>query len=142
MLWMYAVSALCLLVCLPFFMYYKKALHYKLAASFKMLGTLCAAILALIAAIRLDPRCWICFSALILHAVADYILEFNLYIGTGFFLVGHICYICFFTVFFPVCALHLIAALVLLGAVAVLCWRWRKQIGKRMPLFAVYGSVL
>ena len=139
---MYAVSALCLLVCLPFFMYYKKSLHDHLAASFKMLGTLCAASLALIAAIRLDPRCWICFSALLLHAVADYILEFNLYLGTGFFLAGHICYIGFFTVLFPVSALHLIASLVLLGTGAVLFWRWRKPIGKRMPLFAVYGCIL
>ena len=86
---MYAVCALTLLVCLPFFMHYKKALHYKLAASFKALGTLCAASLALTAALRLDPHYWICFAALVLHAVADYLLEFNLYWGEGLLLPPH-----------------------------------------------------
>ena len=142
MLWTYAVCALTMLVCLPFFMHYKKILHYKLAASFKTLGTLCAASMAMIAAIRLDPRCWICFSALMLHAIADYLLEFNLYWGEGFFLAGHICYIAFFVNLFPVSAIHLIVAVCLLGLVAFLFWRWRKTIGKRMVPFAVYASVL
>ena len=142
MLWMYAVSALCLLICLPFFMHYKQALRYKLAAAYKSLGTLCAASFSLIAAIRLDPHCWICFAALLLHAVADYLLEFSLYLGAGIFLAGHICYICFFTRLFPVSSLHLIAALVLIGIIFFLLWRWRKPIGKRMPLFAVYGGIL
>ena len=31
MLWIYAVCALTLLVCLPFFMHYKKYMRYKLA---------------------------------------------------------------------------------------------------------------
>ena len=118
MLWMYAVCALSIFVCLPFFLYYKKALHMKLAAAFKSLGTLCAASLALTAAIRLDPQYWICFAALLFHAIADWILEFNMYIGAGFFIAGHICYIGF------------------------LLWRWRKPIGKTMPLIAVYGTIL
>lgn len=139
---MYAVSALCLFICLPFFLYYKRTLHFKLGAAFKTLGTLCAASLALIAAVRLDQHCWICFAALILDAVADYLLEFNLYLGTGFFLAGHLCYICRFTGLFPVSSLHLIIALILLGIIAVLFWRWRKSIGKQMPFFAVYGAVL
>ena len=89
MLWIAGVCALCMLVCLPLFMHYKHhALRYKLAAAFKTCGTLCAAVLALTAALRLDPRCWICFAALMLHAVADYILEFNLWGGAGFFLAG------------------------------------------------------
>ena len=142
MLWMYAVCALTLLVCLPFFMHYKKALHYKLAASFKALGTLCAASLALTAALRLDPHYWICFAALVLHAVADYLLEFNLYWGEGFFLAGHICYIAFFTRLFPVTAIHLIVAVCLLAVTAYLFWRWRKTIGKRMAPFAVYAFIL
>ena len=88
MLWMYAVCALSIFVCLPFFLYYKKALHMKLAAAFKFLGTLCAASLALTAAIRLDPQYWICFAALLFHAIADWILEFNMYIGAGFFIAA------------------------------------------------------
>jgi len=142
MLWMYAVCALAFLVCLPCFMHYKHALRYRLGTSFKMLGTLCAASFALIASIRLDPHCWVCFAALILHAVADYVLEFNLYLGEGFFLAGHICYICFFVNLFPVSGVHLVLALVLIGIVAILFWRWRNHIGKRMPIFSVYGVVL
>ena len=142
MLWMYAVCALTMLVCLPFFMHYKKALRYILAASFKTLGTLGAASMALTAAIRLDPRCWICFSAIMLHAVADYLLEFNLYWGEGFFLAGHICYIAFFVNLFPVSSIHLIAAVCLLALVAFLFWRWRKTIGNRMLPFTVYAAVL
>ena len=142
MLWMYAVCALTLLVCLPFFMHYKKALRYRLASSFKTLGTLCAAILALTAALRLDPHYWICFAALCLHAVADYLLEFNLYWGEGFFLAGHICYIAFFTRLFPVSVIHLIVAVCLLAVTAYLFWRWRKTIGDRMLPFSVYAAVL
>ena len=142
MLWMYAVCALTMLICLPFFMHYKKNLRYRLASAFKTLGTLGAASLALTAAIRLDPRCWVCFAALLLHAVADYLLEFNLYWGEGFFLAGHICYIAFFTNLFPVSAIHLIAAVCLIGGTACLFWRWRKTIGKRMLPFALYGLVL
>lgn len=142
MLWMYAVCALTMVVCLPFFMHYKKALRYRLAAAFKTLGTLGAASLALTAALRLDPRCWVCFAALILHAAADYLLEFNLYWGEGFFMAGHICYIAFFTNLFPVSAIHLIAAVCLIGANVFLFWRWRKAIGNRLLPFSVYSFVL
>ena len=143
MLWIAGVCALCLFLCLPFFLHYKKNMRYKLAAAFKVSGTLCAAVLALTAAIRLDPRCWICFAALMLDATADYILEFNLWFGAGFFLAGHICYIAFFTTLFPPTAVHLICAVCLMVIMAWLFFfRWRKQIGKRLPLFAVYGTVL
>ena len=142
MVWMYAVCALSLFVCLPFFMYYKKALHYRLASVFKSLGTLCAALFAFIAAVRLDQHCWICFAALLLHAAADYLLEFNILWGEGFFLAGHICYIAFFTHLVPVSAVHLISAVCLLGVMAFLLWRWRKAVGDRMLPVAVYGVVL
>ena len=142
MLWVYAVCGLTMLICLPFFMHYKKALRYRLAAAFKTLGTLGAASLALTAALRLDSRCWVCFAALLLHAAADYLLEFNLYWGEGFFLAGHICYIAFFTNLFPVSAVHLIAAVCLLGIISFLFWRWRKTIGDRMLPFAVYALIL
>ena len=142
MLWILAVCALTLLVCLPFFMHYKQALRYKLAACFKSLGTLGAASLALTAAVRLDPRCWICFGALILHTVADWLLEFNFYLGAGFFLIGHVFYISFFSVLFPVTGVHLVVSLGLLAIMVFFFRRWRKEIGNRMPLFTVYGIIL
>ena len=142
MMWMYAVCSLVLFVCLPCFLYFKQHLRYRLAAAYKVLGTLGAASLALIAALRLEPHCWICFAALLIHAVADYLLEFNFYLGAGFFLAGHICYIGFFSSLFPVTLVHLIAVLCLLGITAFLFWRWRIPMGKRMPLFIVYGVAL
>ena len=142
MLWMYAVCSLVLFVCLPFFLYYKSHLRYRLAAAYKTLGTLGAASLALIAAIRLEPHCWICFAALLLHAVADYLLEFNFWFGAGFFVAGHICYIGFFSTLFPVSVVHLIIVLCLLAITGFLLWRWRVPVGKRMPLFIVYGVIL
>ena len=144
MLWTAGVCALCMLVCLPFFQYYKhRTTRYKLAAAFKTCGTLCAAVLALTAALRLDPRCWICFAALVLHAAADCVIEFSLWLGAGFFLVGHICYIAFFSALCPPGSVHLICAVCLL---AIMVWlfffRWRKQIGKQLPFFVVYGGML
>ena len=142
MLWIYCVPALCLLVCLPLFMHYKSALRYPLASCFKCLGTLCAASLVLIAAIKLDPRCWICFAGVMLHTVADWLLEFNMYVGAGFFLAGHVCYIAFFTKLFPITSVQLICAVFLL-AVTVFCfYRWRKAIGSRMVPMSVYALAL
>lgn len=142
MLWAAGVSALCLLVCLPLCMHYRSKLQYGLAVCFKLLGTLCAASMVLIAACRLDQRCWILFGGMMLHAAADVLLEYSLPLGAGFFLGGHICYICFFTGLFPVSSVHLICALCLLAICAFFFYRMRSAIGKRMPLFAVYGGVL
>ena len=143
MLWTAGVCALCMLVCLPFFLHYKRALRYRLAAAYKVSGTLCAAVLALTAALRLDPRAWICFAALLLHATADYVLEFNLWFGAGLFLAGHIFYIAFFTNLVRPAAVHLICVLFLLAVIVyILFFRWRKAVGKQLPLFVVYGAVL
>ena len=143
MLWTAGVCAICLLLCLPFFLHYKKNLRYRLAAAFKAAGTLCAAVFALTAALRLDSRCWVCFAALMIDSAADYILEFNLWLGAGFFLAGHICYIAFFTVLVPPSSAHLICAVCLLAIITyIVVFRWRKQIGKQLPFFAVYGCLL
>ena len=77
-----------------------------------------------------------------LHALADGFLEYHLYAGAGFFLAGHVCQIAFFTQLFPISSVHLFCALGLLAVMAVVYTRWRKAIGKQMPLFIVYGAVL
>lgn len=123
-------------------MHYKRSTHDKLANSFKVLGTLCAVSFALTAAIRLDPRCWILFAGMMLHAAADWFLEYNLYWGGGLFLAGHICYIAFFLNLFPVSTIHLISLACLLGIGVFLFWRWRKPIGVNMPFFSLYALVL
>ena len=134
--------ALCLLVCLPLYMYYKHSLRLRLAVLFKATGTLCAAIPALVAAIRLDPRCYICFAALVICAAADLLLEYYTYLGAGFFIAGHVCYIAFFLQLFPVSAVHLVCLVCLFAILAFVLYRNRKTIGKQLAPFAVYGGVL
>ena len=134
-------SALCLLVCLPLFLVYQKN-RPALAACFKSLGTFCALVIALVAAVRLDQRCWICVSALALHAAADFVLEYSLAVGMGLFLCGHICYIGFFLVLFPVSIVHLICFACLIGIAVFVLYSWRRQAGKQLPLFVFYATVL
>ena len=88
MIWIIAPPLLCLGVCLPMFMYWKSVSKYSLAAMYKAAGTLCALIPALVAAIRLDPHCWICAAGILLCAAGDYLLEFSTLLGGGFFLAG------------------------------------------------------
>ena len=142
MIMIIGAPALCLLVCLPLFMYYKGALRLPLASTYKSVGTLCAMVPALVAAIKLDPRCYICVAALAIYAIADYVLEFHTYLGAAFFIAGHVCYIACFLQRFPVSFLHLVALIVLMGILAYVFYRNRKQIGKQIIPFAVYGSVL
>ena len=142
MLWMAGLSALALLICLPLFLHYKRALRLPLAVCFKGLGTLCAFVLALIAAVKLDPRCYVCSLALLIHVAADIVLEFSFLVGGWLFLAGHLCYIAFFLSLVPVSAMHLICVLLLLGFSALFFWRWRKNIGKQLPVFALYAAVL
>lgn len=142
MIWMYAVAALCLFVCLPFYMHYKRTPNDKLAHGFKVMGTLCAVSFALIAALRLDPRCWVLFAGMMLHAIADWLLEYNLYWGGGFFLAGHICYIAYFLNLFPVSMIHLIALVCLVAVCVFLFIRWRKPIGINFRFFGIYAALL
>ena len=135
-------SLLCLLICLPLFMYYKQIARIHLASLYKSTGTLCAAIPALVAAIKLDPRCYICFAGLVLCAIADYMLEFHELWGAGFFMAGHFCFISFFLQIVPVSIVHLVTLIALAALFIFTLYRNRKQIGKALPSFAVYGSIL
>ncbi len=139
---MIGAPVLCMFVCLPLFMHYKQHLQYRLASLYKSTGTLCALIPALVAAIRLDPRCYICVAAIGLHAAADYALEFNMYLGAGLFMAGHICYIAFFLQLFPLSPVHIAGLICLFAIFAFVLYRNRKVVGKQMLPFAVYGSVL
>lgn len=141
MIWIAGVCAVVLFICMPLYMHYKP-LRLHLACAFKSTGTLCAFILALIAAIKLDPRCFICAGALLLYAVADYLLEFNFLFGAGFFLAGHICNIAFFINLTKISVLHLVCLLLMGALLFLVFYRWRKQIGKQMPMFIIYGVSL
>ena len=142
MIWIACVCAVCLGICLPSFMYYKKNLRLPLAAAYKSLGSICAFLLSLIAAIRLDPRCYVCAASMLLYVIADSFLEFNFMFGAGFFLAGHICAVAFFLNIAPFSAIQPICFLLLAALMAFVFWRWRKPIGKQMTLFSVYGCSL
>lgn len=142
MIWIAGVCFVCLGICLPLFMYYKKSLRLPLATAYKCLGTLCAFLLALIAAIRLDPRCYVCALAILIYAAADGFLEFSLMAGAGLFLAGHICAVAFFLNLCPISAVQPVCFLLLGGTMALVYVKWRKPIGKQMPSFAVYGVSL
>ena len=142
MIWIIAPPLLCLGVCLPMFMYWKSAAKYTLAAMYKAAGTLCAPIPALIAAIRLDPHCWICAAGILLCAAGDYLLEFSTLLGGGFFLAGHICYIAFLAHLFPVSAVQVICLAVFVGIMVYTFYKNKTLIGKQLPVYAVYGVIL
>lgn len=141
MVWIAGVCAVCLCVCMPLYLHYKAA-HLPLACCYKSLGTLCAFLLALIAGIRLDPKCYICAGGIFLYAVADYLLEFRFELGAGFFLGGHICLIAFFLNLAPVSSLHLIALVLLIFLMGFVYYRWRSPMRKQLPFFIVYGLAL
>lgn len=141
-MWIAAGCALvCLGICLPLFMHYKVTKH-TLGVCFKGLGTLCALVPALIAALKLSPACWLCAAALFLHVAADVLLEYQFIWGMGSFLLGHVCYIGFFMKLFPLSLAHLICAVVLGLGFFFLLSKQKERIGKNMLPFACYGAVL
>ena len=142
MIWIAGVCAITLVICMPLYLHYKRALRYHLACSYKITGSLCAFLLALIAAIKLDPRCYICAGAILFYAIADYILEYNFMLGAGFFLAGHICNIAFFLNLAQISVLHLVCLLLMGAMLAIVLYNWRKPVGKQMPMFIVYGLSL
>ena len=134
-------AALCLGACLPLYLHYKP-LKLSLAVCFKSLGTLCAMVPALTAALKLDPVYWIFVAAIALHAAADSLLEYVFGIGLGCFLLGHVCYIIGFLRLFSPGTAHLILLVCFAGFLAWVLYKNRAAIGKNMLPFAVYGLVL
>lgn len=142
MIWIACVCAVCLGICLPCFMYYKKNMRLPLAAAYKCLGSFCAFLLSLIAAIRLEPRCTVCAASMLLYVIADGFLEFSFMMGAGFFLAGHICAAAFFLNIAPFTAVQPVSFILLAGLLAFVLWRWRRAVGKQMVLFSIYGFSL
>ena len=134
-------SLLCLGVCLPLFLHYKTP-QPVLGALFKSLGTACAFVIALVAALKLEPLCWICVVALALHVVADYLLEFHFPLGMGAFMAGHLAYIAFFFQRFSWSTACWICVAGFLLMMAFILWQWRQRAGGQIKLFALYGAVL
>ena len=135
-------AAICLGACLPLFMIYKKRMHTLLAAVFKTLGTSCAFIISLIAALKLNPACILCAAGMLLHAAGDFVLEFRFLPGAGLFFAGHILYIGFILKVFPFSGTAVLCFLCLMAMTAFMLYRWRKVAGKQTVVFSVYGAML
>lgn len=136
-----ACCVLCLLVCLPLFLYWKKKDQH-LAVIFKGLGTVCAFLPALVAAIRLGNPAWLCAVSIFFCVIADVLLEYSLILGGTFFGLAHIGFIFWSLSRAQVTLLHLICLLLLAGLLTVLIVRFRKQAGKQLPLIAAYAVCL
>ena len=134
-------AALCLFVCLPLYLHYKPV-KLSLAVCHKSLGTLCALVPALVAALRLDNMYWFFVAAIFIHAVADWLLEYWFGVGLGCFFLGHLCYISVFLKLFPVTLNHLIILLILLLTFGFLLKKYWKIIEKNRTLFVVYAVTL
>ncbi len=135
-------SLLSLGVCLPLFMYYKKSPRPVIAAMFKSLGTACALVVALVAAIRLDSRCFLFVAGISLHVIADYLLEFTFPLGVAFFAGGHLLYIAFFIKVFSLTIPAGICFAVLVFMLVLVFRQWRDKMKKQLPMFAFYGLIL
>lgn len=141
MLLTFACLTVCLGLCLPLFQHYRP-INRPLGAAFKSIGSLCAVILAAIAALKLDESAWVCFAALLTCAAADWLLDMFFPVGLGFFGAAHLILI---TWYLHLCAFtlaHILCILFAMGIVAFLLYRWKKEIGKHIMPFALYGCVL
>ena len=138
---LFGCAAVCFGICLPLFRHFKASRPF-LGACFKTLGTLCALVPALTAALKLNSDAWFFVAAICLHAAGDYLLEFWFELGMGAFLLGHLCYIIAFLRLFSVGLPHLVLSVCFLAFLAVILYRSKERIGKNLYAFSVYGTVL
>ena len=113
-----------------------------MGAGFKSAGTLCAAALSLVGTLQLNPVYGFFLAAQVLHAFADYCLEFHFGTGVLFFLLGHICYISGFLKLYPLSVAHLILFISFLLLLVVLFFRFRQRLRNHLLPLLTYGVVL
>ena len=133
-----ACMALSIGVCLPLYRRYKIT-KLGLSLTYKALGTACALIPAISGAVPLGEAAWFCVAALVLCILGDIFLELQFFLGVGFFMLGHICYIMWF--FSCISLPRTLSAVlpVLVVTAAGIAYGFRKEIGKkRMLPFVTY----
>lgn len=140
-------SVLCLGVCLPMYRRNFKE-HTVFATIFKSLGTLCAMTLALVAAIKLEPRAYVCAGAILICSVSDFILNFNFTLGMLTFIIGHFGLAAWFLIMnltaAPVIsAMHIICFIGFCLISFFIIYKWRKMTDKKnLPSYAIYAAML
>ena len=139
MMWIVAAcAALSIGVCLPLYGHYK-VIKPGLSLIYKALGTACALIPAISGAVPTGKTAWFCVAALILCILGDVFLELQFFLGVGFFLSGHICYIMWFYACISLPPVLSAVLPVLVVTAAGIAYGFRKEIGKkRMLPFLTY----
>lgn len=140
--WMVPAAILSLGLCLPMFMRCKARKLSVQSQCWKAMGTLCALVLALGGAIPLGGSRWLGAGALLLCAIADVMLERKFYVGMGFFMGGHLCYIAWFLQRQPLGRLQIIVFAVLLAAAVSLILKLRSLLKEKLVPYSAYAAVL
>lgn len=134
-------SVLSLLICLPLYLSYRKSSPV-LGSCFRALATLCAFVPALVAALRLEPRCAVCAVALLLFTAADFVLEFRMIPALILVCTGELCFAFFFLNRFGFSVTCLICLVISVFMLIMTLYRWREPIGQHRPVFSLSGAIL
>lgn len=140
--WIVPAAILSLGLCLPMFMHCKAK---KLAAQsqcWKAMGTLCALALALGGALPSGGSRWLGAAALLLCTIADVMLERKFYVGMGFFMGGHLCYIAWFLQRQHLGSFQLIVFGALLAAAVCLILGLRPLLKGKLAPYSAYAGIL
>ncbi len=140
--WIVPAAILSLGLCLPMFMRCKAKKLSVQSQCWKAMGTLCALALALGGAIPLGGNRWLGAGALLLCTIADVMLERKFYVGMGFFMGGHLCYIAWFLHRQQLGSLQAVVFGVLLAAAVCLILRLRPLLKEKLVPYAAYAMVL
>ncbi len=140
--WMVPAAILSLGLCLPMFMRCKARKLSVQSQCWKAMGTLCALVLALGGAIPFGGSRWLGAGALLLCAIADVMLERKFYVGMGFFMGGHLCYIAWFLQRQQLGRLQVIVFAVLLVAAVCLILKLCSLLKEKLVPYSAYAAVL
>lgn len=140
--WMVPAAILSLGLCLPMFMRCKAKKLAVQSQCWKAGGTLCALLLALGGAIPFGGSRWLGAAALLLCTIADVMLERKFYVGMGFFMGGHLCYIAWFLQRQQLGSFQCIIFGVLLAAAICLILKLRPLLKEKLVPYSAYAVVL
>lgn len=110
---------------------------------FKCCATLMAALVCLLGALQAGGTAqWLLFAGLIACMTADGVLGVNFMAGTAAFGLGHILYMIAFCVNKAPSWGSLLVFVLAMSVLTALFLRWKAFIGRRLPAFYAYGTLL
>lgn len=141
MLFSLGCGAISLLVCLPLSLYYEKRDRI-LGACFRLLGTVCALVPALISAVKLQDISWFCAFAILFFAAGDFLMLFRSDLGATCYGIAVPLLLVYVWKLVPVGITHLLLILMFAALSAFLFFRFRKEIQKRLIPLLIYDGLL